>query len=223
MKNKQEPTKRQIIIEELMKFEIITGQTGVSKLTKAEISILLDMVVEEFSRHPWMNNARIRAILLKGMKGELGTEIYGLNLLQIKRWINEYFKNNQYHLKAEMVNKQEVKEQTPEEKKYWLEIGKRNFEYKWTLAVEGGTISSLYDFGIYWYDRFLKSGLLRPEDYDVPALRQKVEHEERISSIGRVLNNSIVDYKVKDRIFRSFIKDCIDNKVDLPKYLNDER
>lgn len=216
---KREPTRAEIIVNELKQFEIITGQRGLSELSKATALELVSLMESEFSRHPWMNKTRIKTILSDGMRGKFG-DVFGLNLRTIMKWIDGYFQNNQHQIKVELAQAQKVEtEPTEEEKNYWLEVGRENFRDKWALAKEGGTILPLFDWGVYWFDKFKKNGLLIEERYNVQKIIDDERRRQRL--ITRQISETVVGYEVKNSVWKLFVREAISKKVDLTKYIND--
>jgi hypothetical protein len=211
MKNRKE-----VIIKALLNLEFICGLKQIREYSKEDLNRLVDGLERFVGTFNWLNNQRLETILSKGMRGEYG-QFYHINEMTVSGWIKGYFESNKQQIIKEIAYVKDEIEPTEEEKLYWINLGKERFKELFNYAKKTGIIPglSLKDFPVYWYDKMVNKDVLKPEKYTVD--REKAKKDLRLANED--YSELSIEAKVKDLVWREFIKDCIDNEIDLAKMI----
>lgn len=204
---------REVIKEAAKKLEFVTGLKQMREYNEDQLKMLLDTLAQCASEYKWLTPGTLEYILKNGMRGKYG-EFYHLNEKTLTSWIKSYHKDNEQKINLSLFKKEEEIEVSEEEKQYWNQIGNDNFKQKFEDS-KIGAVPVLAEWGPYFYTRFLEKGLLKEEDY--PIDESHIQAELRIS--GQLQNAWLFTTKKRDRIWRLFIKDMINKKIDLPGML----
>ena len=214
---KKQATHRDIIKQYLEDMEFLTGLKQMDSLSKDDVVKLIDYLMETVKKHiKWLNVKRLKIILDKGYSGQYG-EFYGMNVKTLSKWITLYHGQNQHTITMEVLGTERYEVNNDREKEYWEKMARENFSEKWKEAVENGKIAPLYEWNPWYFDFFEEKGLLVKSDYDIEKWEKEGKRHNLVS--GRGLGASLVPY-VNERIWKSFIQKCIDQKIDLEKVVN---
>lgn len=210
--------RRTIILEALQSLEFVCGLKQIREYSKENVMALVDGLELFCSKFAWLNNSRLESILHKGMRGEYG-QFYHINEMTLSGWIKGYFESNKQVIIKEIAYTQEETEISEQEKKHWMELGKKRFTELFQKAKDTGLIPglSIEEFPPYWISKLANSGVLRLEDYNMDEYKDKARKMLRLQGLD--YSDSVLQAKANDVIWKEFIKDCIDKNIDLPKLI----
>ena len=204
---------RAIILRAMQELEFKTGLKQVSNYTKEEKQMLLDALDNCAHEFKWMTDDKLEFILRNGMRSKYG-DFYHLNEKTFMGWIHAYYRDNMQTINQTILKKEDEVEVSEEEKQYWIEVGRQNFRDKFNTSKEG-SVPDLALWGPYFYDKFIENGLLLENDFNVSP--EEIKKELRISR--PYSDESTVMAIRKNRIWRLFVKEMINRKMDLTQYI----
>lgn len=215
MKTKNRKT---IILEALENLEFVCGLKQIRDYSKEDLLRLVEGLESFCSKIQWLNNGRLETIMQKGMRGEYG-QFFHINEMTLANWIKSYFESNKQVIIKEIAYTQEETEISQEEKDYWMELGKKRFIELFEKAKRTGLIDGLGVDGFppYWITKLSNSGILRLENYNMDQYKDKARKMLRVSGLD--YSESVLQAKANDVIWKEFLKDCIDNEIDLTKMI----
>jgi len=210
--------RKKIIIEALLNLEFVSGLKQIREYSKDDMERLVDGLDRFVGTFNWLNNQRLETILTKGMRGEYG-QFYHINEMTVSGWVKGYFESNKQQIIKEIAYTQEETEISDEEKHYWIQMGKERFKELFNKCKETGFIMGLGvdEFPPYWIDKMAKSGVLRLDDYNMDSYKDKAKKVLRLAGLD--YSDTVLQAKANDIIWKEFIKDCIDNEIDLTKLI----
>jgi hypothetical protein len=215
MKTKNRKT---IIIEALENLEFICGLKQIRDYSKEDLLRLVDGLESFCSKIQWLSNGRLETILQKGMRGEYG-QFYHINEMTLSGWVKSYFESNKQVIIKEIAYNEKETEISEEEKAYWMQLGKERFITLFEKAKTTGLIDGLGVDGFppYWISKLANTGVLRLENYNMDEYKDKAKKMLRIQGLD--YSDSVLQAKANEVIWKEFIKECIDNEIDLTKMI----
>lgn len=208
---------KKTILTHLEKMEFVCGLKQFKEYKIEEAEQLLDCLNKLFSSFGWMTEARVDYILHAGLRGQYG-DFYHVNEKTVNGWISQYYQHHQSQIVQEVqaANNKE-KEATDEEIAYWIEVGKQIFRDNYEYARSTGHCKDLAEWGINWFYKFQEKGILKPWEFPVDQIESDARRELRISS--KWIDESSVAAKAKNRIWKMFILQSIEQKRNLDKLI----
>jgi hypothetical protein len=215
MKTKNRKT---IILEALQNLEFVCGLKQIRDYSKEDLLRLVEGLESFCSKIQWLNNGRLETIMQKGMRGEYG-QFFHINEMTLANWVKSYFESNKQIIIKEIAYTQEETEISQEEKEYWMELGKKRFIELFEKAKATGLIDGLGVDGFppYWITKLANLGVLRLENYNMDQYKDKARKMLRVSGLD--YSEYVLQAKANDVIWKEFLKDCIDNEIDLTKMI----
>lgn len=209
---------REVILNHLKRMEFVCGLKQFKEYDKSEAIELMNCLENLFRSFSWMNESRVDHILRYGLRGEYG-EFYHVNERTVNGWINKYYQNNNSEIVREVIHRHHNQEKstTQEEIDYWINVGKQTFRDKFEESKKTGIVPHLSDWGIYWFARMKEKGILNPDDYPVNEIKHEVRKELRLTE--RFIEETTVNARAKNKVWKLFIKDCISKQIDLTQYI----
>jgi hypothetical protein len=215
MKTKNRKT---IILEALQNLEFVCGLKQIRDYSKEDLLRLVDGLELFCSKIQWLTNGRLETILQKGMRGEYG-QFYHINEMTLSGWVKSYFESNKQVIIKEIAYNEKETEISEEEKAYWIQLGKERFITLFEKAKSTGLIDGLGVDGFppYWISKLANTGVLKLENYNMDEYKDKARKMLRIQGLD--YSDSVLQAKANEVIWKEFIKDCIDNEIDLTKMI----
>ena len=200
------------------RMEFVCGLKQFKEYTEAEAFELIFCLESLFRSCSWMTDDRVDYILKNGLRGEYG-DFYHVNERTVNGWIHKYYQSHQNDIVRQVLssNHNKEKEVTQDEIDYWNEVGKQTFRSKFEEAKKSGYVAHIAEWGIYWYNKMVEKGLLKPWEYPVDQIENEIRKELRL--IDRFVEESSVSAKTKNKIWKLFILDCVKKKIDLGKMI----
>jgi NADH:ubiquinone oxidoreductase subunit E len=208
---------KKTILTHLEKMEFVCGLKQFKEYKIEEAKQLLDCLNKLFSSFGWMTETRVDYILHAGLRGQYG-DFYHVNEKTVNGWISQYYQHHQSQIVQEVqaANNKE-KEASDEEIAYWIEIGKQIFRDNYEYAKETGHCKDLAEWGINWFNKFQEKGILKPWEFPVDQIESDARRELRLST--KWIDESSVAAKAKNRIWKMFIIQSIEQKRNLDKLI----
>ncbi len=213
MKNK---TYASVILDALQNLEFVCGLKQIREYRKDDVTALVEGLTSYCKRIHWMTVNRLEIIFYKGMRGEYG-QFYHINEMTLSTWIRQYFENNRNQIGKEISYMQKDSEISDDEKQYWIEKGKERFRDLFNKSRESGVMVSLDEFAPYWFERMQNKGLLDVSKYDVTDQIDLFRKHLRLA--GKDYSESVLKAKSNDLVWKMFLQDCINKKIDLTEYI----
>ena len=208
---------KKTILTHLQKMEFVCGLKQFKEYKEEDAKELLDCLYKLFSSFGWMTEARVDYILHAGLRGQYG-DFYHVNEKTVNGWINQYYQHHQSQIVMEIqaANNKE-KELSEEEIAHWIEIGKQIFRENYQYAKETGYCKDLAEWGINWFNKFQEKGILKPWEFPVQDIESDARRELRLTT--KWIDESSVAAKAKNKIWKMFILQAIDQKLNLDKII----
>lgn len=208
---------KKTILTHLQKMEFVCGLKQFKEYKEEDAKELLDCLYKLFSSFGWMTEARVDYILHAGLRGQYG-DFYHVNEKTVNGWIGQYYQHHQSQIVMEIqaANNKE-KELSEEEIAHWIEIGKQIFRENYQYAKETGYCKDLAEWGINWFNKFQEKGILKPWEFPVQDIESDARRELRLTT--KWIDESSVAAKAKNKIWKMFILQAIDQKLNLDKII----
>lgn len=208
---------KKTILTHLQKMEFVCGLKQFKEYKEEDAKELLDCLYKLFSSFGWMTEARVDYILHAGLRGQYG-DFYHVNEKTVNGWIGQYYQHHQSQIVMEIqaANNKE-KELSEEEIAHWIEIGKQIFRENYQYAKDTGYCKDLAEWGINWFNKFQEKGILKPWEFPVQDIESDARRELRLTT--KWIDESSVAAKAKNKIWKMFILQAIDQKLNLDKII----
>ncbi len=109
------------------------------------------------------------------------------------------------------------KEISEEEIAHWIEVGKQIFRDNYQYAKETGHCKDLAEWGVNWFNKFQEKGILKPWEFPVQDIESDARRELRLTT--KWIDESSVSAKARNKIWKLFILEAIDQKLNLDKII----
>jgi hypothetical protein len=208
---------KKIILTHLQKMEIVCGLKQFKEYKQEDAKELLECLYKLFSSFGWMTEARVDYILHAGLRGQYG-DFYHVNEKTVNGWIHQYYNHHQSQIVMEIqAANNKDKEISEEEIAHWIEVGKQIFRDNYQYAKETGHCKDLAEWGVNWFNKFQEKGILKPWEFPVQDIESDARRELRLTT--KWIDETSVSAKARNKIWKLFILEAIDQKLNLDKII----
>lgn len=208
---------KKIILTHLQKMEFVCGLKQFKEYKQEDAKELLECLYKLFSSFGWMTEARVDYILHAGLRGQYG-DFYHVNEKTVNGWIHQYYNHHQSQIVMEIqAANNKDKEISEEEIAHWIEVGKQIFRDNYQYAKKTGHCKDLAEWGVNWFNKFQEKGILKPWEFPVQDIESDARRELRLTT--KWIDESSVSAKARNKIWKLFILEAIDQKLNLDKII----